>query len=132
MQFIFSPLITSQNLKINLVINKLIRQYIPKKSNFDKFDSDFVKQVQHKINRRPSKILNFNTPKTEFFKCVAFACWIYGSFFITWKIIKAKKCFINVDFTRNEVVMYNGVLIKLDTRYIIKNKEDYLLVWISN
>ncbi|QKG78894.1 IS30 family transposase [Tenuifilum thalassicum] len=54
--------------------NKLIRQYIPKKSNFDTFDSDFVKQVQHKINRRPRKTLHFSTPKTEFFNCVAFAC----------------------------------------------------------
>lgn len=54
--------------------NKLIRQYIPKKSNFDSFEEEFIKQVQHKINRRPRKNLEFNTPKVAFFNCVALAC----------------------------------------------------------
>ena len=54
--------------------NKLIRQYIPKKTNFDTFDKEYVKQVQYKINRRPRKNLNFKNPKQVFFKCVAFAC----------------------------------------------------------
>jgi IS30 family transposase len=53
--------------------NKLIRQYIPKKSNFDNFEEEFIKQVQYKINRRPRKNLNFNTPKMIFFNCVALA-----------------------------------------------------------
>lgn len=53
--------------------NKLIRQYIPKKSNFDNFEEEFIKQVQSKINRRPRKNLNFNTPKMIFFNCVALA-----------------------------------------------------------
>ncbi|HLW62588.1 MAG TPA: IS30 family transposase [Flavobacterium sp.] len=53
--------------------NKLIRQYIPKKSNFDIFDDEFIKQVQHKINRRPRKNLCFITPKIAFFNFVAFA-----------------------------------------------------------
>src|SRR5690554_7677860 len=35
--------------------NKLIRQYIPKKTDFDNFDKEYVKQVQYKINRRPRK-----------------------------------------------------------------------------
>ena len=54
--------------------NKLIRQYIPKKTNFDIFDEEFIKQVQYKINRRPRKNLEFETPKDVFFKSVAFAC----------------------------------------------------------
>lgn len=54
--------------------NKLVRQYIPKKSNFNKFDKKFVKQVQHKINRRPRKNLNFKCPKDLFYQTVAFAC----------------------------------------------------------
>ncbi len=53
--------------------NKLIRQYIPKQSNFDIFDDDFIKQVQYKINRRPRKNLNFKLPKNMFLKFVAFA-----------------------------------------------------------
>lgn len=54
--------------------NKLIRQYIPKKSNFDNFDDEYIKQVQYKINRRPRKNLGFKTPKNVFFDFVAFAC----------------------------------------------------------
>lgn len=53
--------------------NKLIRQYIPKQSNFDNFENEFIKQVQYKINRRPRKNLDFRTPKDVFFKSVAFA-----------------------------------------------------------
>jgi IS30 family transposase len=54
--------------------NKLIRQYIPKKSNFNTFDDEYIKQVQYKINRRPRKNLDFKTPKEAFFESVAFAC----------------------------------------------------------
>jgi len=54
--------------------NKLIRQYIPKKSNFNTFDDEYIKQVQYKINRRPRKNLDFRTPKEAFFESVAFAC----------------------------------------------------------
>lgn len=54
--------------------NKLIRQYIPKQSEFNNFDEEFIKQVQHKINRRPRKNLKFKSPKELFFNCVAFDC----------------------------------------------------------
>lgn len=54
--------------------NKLIRQYIPKKVDFDTFEEDYIKQVQYKINRRPRKNLNFKNPKQVFFNSVAFAC----------------------------------------------------------
>ena len=53
--------------------NKLIRQYIPKQSNFNNFENEFIKQVQYKINRRPRKNLDFRTPKDVFFNSVAFA-----------------------------------------------------------
>ncbi len=48
--------------------NKLIRQYIPKKESFDKYNDMVIKQIQYKINRRPRKNLNFETPKNLFFK----------------------------------------------------------------
>ena len=51
--------------------NKLVRQYIPKKSVFEKFDQKYIKEVQYKINRRPRKNLNFENPKDIFFKLVA-------------------------------------------------------------
>jgi hypothetical protein len=35
----------------------LIRQYIPEKQPFANCDDDFIKNVQHKINRRPRKNL---------------------------------------------------------------------------
>ena len=53
--------------------NKLIRQYIPKKTNFDIFEKKFISQIQYKINRRPRKNLGFETPKDVFFNFVAFA-----------------------------------------------------------
>ncbi|MEQ2517758.1 MULTISPECIES: IS30 family transposase [Bacteroides] len=49
-------------------VNKLIRQYIPKKSNFNSFSDRFIMDVAKKINLRPRKKLRFSNPKTEFFK----------------------------------------------------------------
>ena len=51
--------------------NKLIRQYIPKNSNFNDFSDNFVRNVGRKLNMRPRKKLNFSTPKTEFLKQIA-------------------------------------------------------------
>lgn len=51
--------------------NKLIRQYIPKKSSFDDYDNQYIKEVQYKINRRPRKNLNFETPTKLFYNLVA-------------------------------------------------------------
>lgn len=47
--------------------NKLIRQYIPKNANFDDFNYQQIKEIQHKINNRPRKKLKFNSPKQNFF-----------------------------------------------------------------
>lgn len=51
--------------------NKLIRQYIPKKSNFNDFSDNYIRNVGRKLNLRPPKKLNFSNPKTEFFKQIA-------------------------------------------------------------
>lgn len=48
--------------------NKLIRKYIPKKTDFNDITDDFIKKVQHKLNRRPREKLNFDTPLHCFFK----------------------------------------------------------------
>ena len=48
--------------------NKLIRQYIPKGSDFDEFSTAQLMDVQKKLNNRPRKKLNFSSPKIEFFK----------------------------------------------------------------
>ena len=48
--------------------NKLIRKYIPKKANFADFSDRKIMEIQKKLNRRPRKKLNFDTPKNRFFK----------------------------------------------------------------
>lgn len=48
--------------------NKLIRQYIPKDTDFSTLTDAFIRKIQHKINRRPRKKLNLETPKDVFFR----------------------------------------------------------------
>ena len=48
--------------------NKLIRKYIPKKTDFNDITDAFIKKVQHKLNRRPREKLNFDTTLHCFFK----------------------------------------------------------------
>lgn len=43
-------------------LNGLIRQYIPKKTDFETVDYAFVKHVQNKLNDRPRKRLNYESP----------------------------------------------------------------------
>lgn len=52
-------------------VNKLIRQYIPKGTDFSYLSDAFIRRVQHKINRRPRKKLGFDTPKNIFFRQIA-------------------------------------------------------------
>jgi IS30 family transposase len=58
--------------------NKLIRQYIPKKTNFNKLNEQQIKEIQYKINKRPREKLKFYSPKEIFFlnlnSKVAFRC----------------------------------------------------------
>ena len=51
--------------------NKLIRQYIPKGTDFSELSDAFICRVQYKINRRPRKKLDFDTPKNAFFRQIA-------------------------------------------------------------
>lgn len=48
--------------------NKLIRQYIPKGTDFSKLSDNFIHKIQLKLNRRPREKLNFDAPKNVFFK----------------------------------------------------------------
>ena len=43
-------------------LNGLIRQYIPKKSNFDDYTDEEIKTIQDKLNNRPRKRYNYETP----------------------------------------------------------------------
>ncbi|MDR2131072.1 MAG: hypothetical protein LBP56_07930, partial [Odoribacteraceae bacterium] len=52
---------------LNEYMNGLVRQYIPKKQYFTKYKDNDITNFQHKINRRPRKVLNFEFPKERFF-----------------------------------------------------------------
>ena len=43
-------------------LNGLIRQYIPKASEFSKFTNEFIKTIETKINNRPRKRFNYENP----------------------------------------------------------------------
>lgn len=46
--------------------NKLVRQFIPKNTDFHTLSDDYILSVQTELNLRPRKLLNFSTPKQEF------------------------------------------------------------------
>ena len=48
--------------------NKLIRQYIPKGTDFATLTDNFIREIQHKINRRPRKKLKFQSPIKVFIR----------------------------------------------------------------
>ena len=50
--------------------NKLIRQYIPKGVSFEKYTDKRVMSIQKKINSRPRKTLEYNTPIKAFYQLI--------------------------------------------------------------
>ena len=42
--------------------NKLIRQYVPKSSDISKYSDKYIQEVENKLNNRPRKNLNYQTP----------------------------------------------------------------------
>lgn len=53
---------------LNEHTNGLIREYIPKKSEFDKISKTEIINIQNRLNNRPRKVLGFKTPNEIFFK----------------------------------------------------------------
>jgi transposase, IS30 family len=47
-------------------LNGLIRQYIPKKTDFNLISHQYVKYIEEKLNNRPRKRFGFNTPLYQF------------------------------------------------------------------
>jgi IS30 family transposase len=66
-QYFFAHPYASWERGLNENTNGLIRQYVPKKENFNKYSENDIENIQRKINRRPRKKLNFDTPKNKFF-----------------------------------------------------------------
>lgn len=51
-------------------LNKLVRRYLPKKTDISKLSQEDVYGIQEKLNNRPRKILNYLTPNEVFKKVV--------------------------------------------------------------
>lgn len=60
--FYFAHPYSSWERGLNEYTNKLIRQYIPKKSKFDSLTDMQITEIQYKLNRRPRKNLTYETP----------------------------------------------------------------------
>jgi len=43
-------------------LNRLVRQYIPKKSDFKLLSEKYIKQIEEKLNNRPRKRFNYENP----------------------------------------------------------------------
>jgi IS30 family transposase len=50
--------------------NGLLRQYFPKGTDFNKVSDDELKRVQDQLNRRPRKVLNWESPHEAFSKLI--------------------------------------------------------------
>jgi len=53
---------------LNEHTNGLIRQYLPKKTDFTQISKEDVITIQEKLNHRPRKVLNYRTPYEVFFE----------------------------------------------------------------
>jgi len=53
---------------LNEHTNGLIRQYLPKKSEFTNISKEEVVMIQNRLNHRPRKVLGYKTPYEVFFK----------------------------------------------------------------
>jgi IS30 family transposase len=60
--FYFAHPYSSWERGLNEYTNRLIRQYIPKKTDFNDVNGQYVNEITMKLNRRPRKKLNYNTP----------------------------------------------------------------------
>ena len=64
--FYFAHPYSSWERGLNEYTNRLIRQYIPKKTDFKDVNHLYVNEITMKLNRRPRKKLNYNTPGMVF------------------------------------------------------------------
>ena len=60
--FYFAHPYSSWERGLNENTNGLIRQYIPKKSDFDLYDLEYICRIELKLNNRPRKTLGFYSP----------------------------------------------------------------------
>lgn len=65
--FYFADPYSSWQRGLNEYTNKLIRQYIPKKTDFKTISHQQIREIQYKLNRRPRKKLKYMNPLQLFF-----------------------------------------------------------------
>lgn len=65
--FYFAHPYSSWERGLNENTNGLIRQYFPKKTCLINISKEQIMMIQHKLNERPRKLLNFKTPRQVFF-----------------------------------------------------------------
>lgn len=66
--FYFAHPYSSWERGLNEHTNGLIRQYLPKKTDFTQVHKEEIITIQNKLNHRPRKVLNYRTPYEVFFK----------------------------------------------------------------
>lgn len=64
--FYFAHPYSSWERGLNEYTNRLIRQYIPKKTNFNDINHLYINEITMKLNKRPRKKLNYKTPGKVF------------------------------------------------------------------
>jgi IS30 family transposase len=70
--FYFANPYSSWECGANENLNGLIRQYIPKSTSFEEITIERIIEIQEKLNNRPRKRFNFETPNYMFKQKVAF------------------------------------------------------------
>ena len=69
--FYFCDPYSSWQRGLNENINGLIRQYIPKGTNFENITKQQIREIENRLNHRPRKSLGWRTPHEVFHKKVA-------------------------------------------------------------
>ncbi|NQY52906.1 MAG: IS30 family transposase [Campylobacteraceae bacterium] len=66
-KFYFCDPYASWQRGLNEHTNELIREYIPKKSEFDRISRTEIVHIKNRLNNRPRKVLEYKTPNEIFF-----------------------------------------------------------------
>ena len=70
LQFFFAHPYSSWERGLSEHTNGLVRQYIPKNTDFKDITDKEIREYQYKINNRPRKVLDFQKPKDLFYQKV--------------------------------------------------------------